>query len=155
MPPHVVAYNDIVQSFATNSSQQFDGHVYSLLRWLKDHFPEATKRAEVEAMFNRLDIFGKCAMLYLAAFLALCVSWLAWPQTLRASAVALLLVAFAGHTIGLLLRMYIQERPPVTSLYASAIFVGWAAVGARLALERIQRTGSGATVGAMSAFSPS
>ena len=62
------------------------------------------------------------------------------------------LVAFTGHTIGLLLRMYIQERPPVTSLYASAIFVGWAAVAASLALERIQRTGIGATVGAIIGF---
>ena len=106
-------------------------------------------------MFNRLDLFGKSAALYVAAFLALCVSWLAWPRTLRAMAIALLLVAFAGHTIGLLLRMYIQERPPVTSLYASAIFVGWAAVAAGLALERIQRTGIGATVAAMIGFPPS
>ena len=152
MPPHVVAYSDIVQSFAANSSQQFNGHVHSLLTWLKGHFPEASRRAEVEAVFNRLDLFGKSAALYVAAFLALCVSWLAWPRTLRAMAIALLLVAFAGHTIGLLLRMYIQERPPVTSLYASAIFVGWAAVAAGLALERIQRTGIGATVAAMIGF---
>ena len=152
VPPHVAAYSAIVQSFATNSSQQFNGHVHSLLSWLKAHFPEATRRAEIEAAFNRLDLFGKCAALYVAAFLALCVSWLAWPRTLRALAIALLLVAFTGHTIGLLLRMYIQERPPVTSLYASAIFVGWAAVAASLALERIQRTGIGATVGAMIGF---
>ena len=152
MPPHVIAYNDIVRSFATNSSQQFDGHVYALRHWLKNHFPEATKRAEVEAMFNRLNLFGKSMALYLAAFLALCISWLAWPQTLRSIAVALLLVAFAGHTIGLLLRMYIQERPPVTSLHASAIFVGWVTVGAGLALERFQRTGIGATVAALLGF---
>ena len=64
MPPHVVAYNDIVQSFGANSRNQFNGHVHSLLTWLKDHFPEATKRAEVEAVFNRLDLFGKSAALY-------------------------------------------------------------------------------------------
>jgi ABC-type transport system involved in cytochrome c biogenesis permease subunit len=152
MPPHVIAYNDIVRSFAANSNRQFNGHVYSLLTWLRAHFPEATRRAEVEAVFNRLDLFGKSIALYVAAFLALCVSWLAWPRTLRAMAIALLLVAFAGHTIGLLLRMYIQERPPVTSLYASAIFVGWAAVAAGLVLERIQRTGISATVAAIIGF---
>ncbi|MGB9274810.1 MAG: cytochrome c biogenesis protein CcsA [Terrimicrobiaceae bacterium] len=151
-PPHVVAYKDIVQSFATNSSEQFNGHIYSLLSWLRGHFPEAARRAEVEAVFNRLDLFGKSAALYVAAFLALCVSWLAWPRTLRALAIALLIVAFAGHTIGLLLRMYIQERPPVTSLHASAIFVGWAAVAAGLVLERVYRTGIGATVAAMIGF---
>ncbi len=152
MPPHIVAYNDIVRSFAANSSQQFNGHVYSLLTWLRGHFPEAVRRAQIEAVFNRLDLFGKSIPLYVGAFLALCVSWLAWPRTLRAMAIALLLVAFAGHTIGLLLRMYIQDRPPVTSLYASAIFVGWVAVGAGLVLERIQRTGIGAMVAAMIGF---
>jgi hypothetical protein len=100
IPPHVVAYNDILQSFATNSSQQFNGHVHSLLSWLKAHFPEATRRAEIEAVFNRLDLFSKCAALYVAAFLALCISWLAWPRTMRPLAIALLLVGFAGHTIG-------------------------------------------------------
>jgi ABC-type transport system involved in cytochrome c biogenesis permease subunit len=152
IPPHVRAYNDIVQSFGANSWSHFNGHVHSLLTWLKDHFPEATKRAEVEALFNRLDLFRKGAVLYLTAFLALCVSWLAWPRTLRSTATALLLVAFAGHTIGLLLRMYIQERPPVTSLYASAIFVGWAAVAGGGVIEHIQRTGVGAMAAAMIGF---
>jgi ABC-type transport system involved in cytochrome c biogenesis permease subunit len=152
MPPHVTAYNDIVRSFAANSSEQFNGYVYALLRWLKNHFPEPTKRAEVEAVFNRVNLFGKSMTLYMAAFLALCLSWLAWPRALRTIAITLLLVAFAGHTIGLLLRMYIQERPPVTSLYASAIFVGWAAVGAGLVLERIQRTSICATVAAIIGF---
>jgi hypothetical protein len=103
IPPHVVAYKDIVQSFATNSNEQFNGHVHSLLTWLRGHFPEAVRRAEIEAVFNRLDLFDKSAALYVAAFLALCASWLAWPRALRAMAIALLFVAFAGHTIGLLL----------------------------------------------------
>jgi ABC-type transport system involved in cytochrome c biogenesis permease subunit len=141
-----------MRSFAANASQQFNGHVYSLLTWMKNHFPEATRRAEVEAVFNRLNLFGKSAALYVAAFLALCISWLVWPRALRTIAVTLLLVAFAGHTVGLLLRMYIQERPPVTSLYASAVFVGWAAVAAALVLERIQRTGLSAMVASIIGF---
>ena len=152
VPPHVRAYKDVVESFSANSWNHFNGHVHSLLNWLRNHFPEATKRAEVEALFNRIDLFRKGVVLYLAAFLALCVSWLAWPRTLRSTAIALLLVAFAGHTIGLLLRMYIQERPPVTNLYASAIFVGWAAVAGGMVIERVQRNGVGATAAAMIGF---
>jgi ABC-type transport system involved in cytochrome c biogenesis permease subunit len=40
--------------------------------------------------------------------------------------------------------MYLQERPPVTNLYSSAIFIGWGAVIVALILERIFRDGIGA-----------
>jgi len=40
--------------------------------------------------------------------------------------------------------MYLQERPPVTNLYSSAIFIGWGAVIVALMLERIYRDGIGA-----------
>jgi ABC-type transport system involved in cytochrome c biogenesis permease subunit len=40
--------------------------------------------------------------------------------------------------------MYLQERPPVTNLYSSAIFIGWGAVLVALILERIFRDGIGA-----------
>ena len=56
----------------------------------------------------------------------------------------LLLLALAVHTFGLVSRMYLQERPPVTNLYSSAIFIGWGAVIVALILERIFRDGIGA-----------
>ena len=40
--------------------------------------------------------------------------------------------------------MYLQERPPVTNLYSSAIFIGWGAVIVALILERIFSDGIGA-----------
>src|SRR2546430_15773335 len=48
------------------------------------------------------------------------------------------------HTFGLVSRMCLQERPPVTNLYSSAIFIGWGAVIVALILERIFRDGIGA-----------
>jgi len=41
-------------------------------------------------------------------------------------------------------RMYLQERPPVTNLYSSAIFIGWGTVVVGIILERIFRDGIGA-----------
>ena len=45
-----------------------------------------------------------------------------------ASAVWLIALAFFIHTTGLIYRMVLQGRPPVTNLYSSAIFIGWGAV---------------------------
>ena len=65
-------------------------------------------------------------------------------SVLRRSAFYILLLALAIHTFGLFSRMYLQERPPVTNLYSSAIFIGWGAVIVALILERIFRDGIGA-----------
>src|SRR5438046_10666775 len=78
------------------------------------------------------------------AVLLACASWLGWSSLLRRSAFYVLLLAIAIHTFGLVSRMYLQERPPVTNLYSSAIFIGWGAVIVALILERIFRDGIGA-----------
>lgn len=62
------------------------------------------------------------------------------------------LIAFALHTIGLIIRIYIQERPPVTNLYSSAVFVGWVAVLMGILIERIYKNGMGNAVGAAVGF---
>jgi ABC-type transport system involved in cytochrome c biogenesis permease subunit len=106
--------------------------------------PKATKRASFEFLFNRLQPFSQSMALYVLAFLLACASWLGWSGVLRRSAFYILLLALAIHTFGLVSRMYLQERPPVTNLYSSAIFIGWGAVIVALILERIFKDGIGA-----------
>jgi ABC-type transport system involved in cytochrome c biogenesis permease subunit len=48
--------------------------------------------------------------------------------------------------------MYISGRPPVTNLYSSAIFIGWAAVAAGLALESVYRMGFGNVLAAIAGY---
>ncbi len=112
--------------------------------WFAKEQPNTTKRASFEFLFNRLQPFSQSMALYVLAFLLACASWLGWSSPLNRSAFYLLLLALAIHTFGLFSRMYLQERPPVTNLYSSAIFIGWGAVIVALILERIFRDGIGA-----------
>jgi cytochrome c-type biogenesis protein CcsB len=73
-------------------------------------------------------------------------------ETLRRSAYWLIVVGCVVHTCGLILRMALEGRPPVTNLYSSAIFIGWAAVLLGLVLERIYRVGIGLIVAAVVGF---
>ena len=50
------------------------------------------------------------------------------------------------HTAGLVSRIVLQGRPPVTNLYSSAVFVGWGAVVLGAILERLYRNGFGTAV---------
>ena len=103
-----------------------------------------TRHARYEFFFNHADPFTHSMFLYVVAFLLACLSWLGWSRPLNRTAFYLLLLALTVHTFGLFSRMYLQERPPVTNLYSSAIFIGWGAVIVALILERIFREGIGA-----------
>jgi ABC-type transport system involved in cytochrome c biogenesis permease subunit len=112
--------------------------------WFAKQQPNVTKRTGFEFLFNRLQPFSQSMAIYVLAFLLACGSWLGWTKPLNRAAFYLLLFALAIHTFGLFSRMYLQERPPVTNLYSSAIFIGWGAVIVSLILERIFRDGIGA-----------
>ena len=76
------------------------------------------------------------------------LSWLFWQRPLSRSAFILAAATFAFHTAALLMRMYVQGRPPVTNLYSSAVFIGWGAVALSLVLELIYKNGMGCAVAA-------
>jgi ABC-type transport system involved in cytochrome c biogenesis permease subunit len=142
--PIVTEYAIIGDAYRANDRSLFNDHLDQMTNSLAEGQPNATKRASFEFLFNFLQPFSQAMALYILAFLLACASWLGWSQALRRSAFYLLLLALAIHTFGLVSRMYLQERPPVTNLYSSAIFIGWGAVIVSLILERIYRDGIGA-----------
>ncbi|HXY60713.1 MAG TPA: cytochrome c biogenesis protein CcsA [Chthoniobacterales bacterium] len=142
--PIVADYAQIGDAFRAGNHAAFDQHVDAAANWFATEQPGAVKRASFEFLFNRLQPFTQSMALYVLAFLLACASWLGWTRTLNRTAFYLLLLALAIHSFGLFSRMWLQERPPVTNLYSSAIFIGWGAVIVSLILERIFRDGIGA-----------
>ncbi len=142
--PIVAEYATVGDAYRAGDHTVFNRHVQRMADWFAKEQPNATKRASFEFLFNRLQPFTQSMTLYVLAFLLACASWLGWSAPLRRSAFYILLLALAIHTFGLGSRMYLQERPPVTNLYSSAIFIGWGAVIVALILERIFKDGIGA-----------
>jgi cytochrome c-type biogenesis protein CcsB len=73
-------------------------------------------------------------------------------ESLRRSGLYLMILAGIVHTAGLVFRMVLEGRPPVTNLYSSAIFIGWGAMIFGILLERVYRIGLGTAVGSMAGF---
>jgi ABC-type transport system involved in cytochrome c biogenesis permease subunit len=142
--PIVSDYAAIGDAYRADDRMLFNQNVQLVTDWFAKAQPKAMQRASFEFLFNRLQPFSQSMMLYVLAFLLACASWLGWSDALRRSAFYILLLALAIHTFGLFSRMYLQERPPVTNLYSSAIFIGWGAVIVALILERIFKDGIGA-----------
>ena len=88
----------------------------------------------------------------MAAFLLAVVSWLKWPAELGRAAFGLMALAFALATAGIVARMWLEGRPPVTNLYSSALFIGWGAVALCLVLERINRNAVASAAGSLIGF---
>lgn len=142
--PVVREYAQVGDAHRAGNAAAFNEHVGALRGWFEKDKPRETSRAAFEFLFNHLQPFSQSMTLYVLAFLLACGSWLAWSEMLRRSAFWLLLLALAIHTFGIVARMYLQERPPVTNLYSSAVFIGWVTVIVALILERTFRDGIGA-----------
>jgi ABC-type transport system involved in cytochrome c biogenesis permease subunit len=141
--PVAKSYAQIGDDWRAGDATAFNRDVAALFAWMAEHQPRASGRAQYEFLFNNVAPFYQSMTLYVLAFLLVCGSWLGWSRTLNRSAFLVLLLALAVHTFGLVTRMILQGRPPVTNLYSSAIFIGWGTVILGLVLERIYRDGIG------------
>ena len=119
---------------------------------LEARFPALMSKVRFEVFFNRTAPFVVAMALYVLVFVLAAASWLNWPRALARSALWVLLLALAVQTFGLVARVYIQGRPPITNLYSSAVFVGWGCVVLGAILERIFGQGVGAVTAAVAGF---
>ena len=150
--PAVSAYATIATAFAANDAAAFNQAVDQYSAQLRQHLPGRVRKASVESLFNQLEPFYRAMVLYVLIFILACVSWLIWPERLGHYAYVLLIVTFVVHTAGLIARMYLEGRPPVTNLYSSAIFIGWGSVLLGIFLERFFRNGIGSATASIIGF---
>ena len=139
-------YAKMSGALAANSPDEFNSALRDLRSLITSAQPKAIAKARAETFFNQMEPFYNAMVIYVLAGLLACFSWFNLSETLRRSAVWLIALAFVIHTVGLVYRMVLEGRPPVTNLYSSAIFIGWGAVLLGLILEKFHKNGIGAVV---------
>ncbi|RKX33687.1 MAG: cytochrome C biogenesis protein [Verrucomicrobia bacterium] len=150
--PLIMRYAAVASACRPSDGQGFNRAVTELQATLSDQIPTESRKAAQEVFFNHFSPFYKSMVLYVVVFLLACASWLAPGKGLGRTALYLGGLALALHTGGLLFRMYVEGRPPVTNLYSSAVFVGWGSVLLGLFLERLFRNGIGSVTAAATGF---
>jgi ABC-type transport system involved in cytochrome c biogenesis permease subunit len=136
-------YTKMAGALAANQPDQFNAALADLRSQLVPNQAGALAKARAEVFFNQMEPFYNAMVIYVLAGLLAVFSWFNLSETLRRSAVWLVSLAFAIHTTGLIYRMVLEGRPPVTNLYSSAIFIGWGACLLGLILEKFHRNGIG------------
>jgi ABC-type transport system involved in cytochrome c biogenesis permease subunit len=153
LDPSTLAFARLGDAWRTGDAATFNATLAIHLPWLEKHWPDGFRKARAEAAFNRLAPFYVCVAVYVVAFLCALLSWLGSGRNLRRAGFRVLLIGLAIHTLGLIVRMALEGRPPVTNLYSSAIFIGWGAIVLSVALELFYKNAIGTAVAALTGFS--
>ena len=152
IPPAIESYATMAAALQNGDAGAFNSALADYRSSLVPGFSRALAKARAEVFFNQMQPFYNAMVIYVLAGLLAVFFWFNLSETLRRSAVWLIALALLIHTTGLIYRIVLQGRPPVTNLYSSAIFIGWGAVILGLILEKFHKNGIGAVVSAGMGF---
>ncbi|HET6440707.1 MAG TPA: cytochrome c biogenesis protein CcsA [Anaeromyxobacter sp.] len=144
--PQLVGWARLGKAWADQDAPAFNQAVADLWTFESAAAPAAARQGVREQVFNRASPFILGIELYVLALLVVFLSWLFKPEVLGPTSFVLLCAGALVHTAGLVSRIVLQGRPPVTNLYSSAVFVGFVAVVLGVILERMYRRGFGTLV---------
>lgn len=148
----------LATAYSSGNTADFNQAVAEYQAWLEPNFSREAAKGRAEFYFNRIQAFLHATIIYIAAFVLAGGALLTYSvsprlsESLRRSAFYLVVLAFAVHTFGLVFRMMLEGRPPVTNLYSSAIFIGWGACVLGMVLERVYKIGLGSAVAGLAGF---
>ncbi|WP_417848176.1 cytochrome c biogenesis protein CcsA [Thalassoglobus sp.] len=156
-PPAMELFLSMIDAYGAGDVEKFNTDLAKYQQVLAS-YPHTGEDAnimnktEFEAIYNRFDAFYVAGTLYVFAGILAAFGWLFLPQVFQRSAFWVLCTVFIIHTVALIGRIYISGRPPVTNLYSSAIFIGWAVVLGSIILEMVSKLGVANLVGAAAGF---
>ena len=156
--PAVGFFARMATAYGHGNAMEFNSAVAGYKNWLAPNFAREVGKGRAEFYFNQIKAFLHATIIYLVAFVLAGGALLTFgvsprlSESLRRSAFYLIALAFVVHTFGLIFRMALEGRPPVTNLYSSAIFIGWGACVLGLVLERVYKIGLGSAVAGLAGF---
>lgn len=107
-------------------------------------------RLNIEVLYNQIAPFQIAILLFAIALCFSLAHFAGKHKYLYRTGLVFLLSAIFVQCVGLAVRIYIMERPPVGTLYESILFVGVIAPLVSLFVERRLKNGSGILSGAIS-----
>jgi ABC-type transport system involved in cytochrome c biogenesis permease subunit len=148
------AWDSIGLAYRNRDQSALDGAVDNYLDSIRTQQGEAISWGGILAEYrlNGWSPFYLSSVMYLFTSFAAVFSWFLKPVWMRRFTWTLLLLTFAIHTVGLVARIYISGRAPVTSIYSSALAIAWGMVLSFLLIECGTKRGVANFMGGLSGF---
>ncbi|MEM7452798.1 MAG: cytochrome c biogenesis protein CcsA [Planctomycetota bacterium] len=144
-------FRRLAPAYRDKDAGTFNSTLVAYLDKVNTDSPEGMNVAGVklESFFNNFAPFYIGMVLFLVAFVVTTVGWIVWQKPMNQTASLLLVLAFVVVTAGLVMRVIISGRPPITNLYTTFLFVAAASVPFALVVERLTKVGAGNIVGSL------
>ncbi len=141
-------------AYRTRDADTFNGALKTYLAELKKDAPHgySVSRTGAELIYGGSHFFVNAMVIFLAAFLVATFGWVGYSVKFNQASLWLLGLGSFFLITGLIFRIYISGRPPVTNLYSSALFVTAVFVPLMMLVERMTGMGIGNVLGGMGAF---
>lgn len=142
-------WSELHYSYLKNDFHGFNSISRNLLEQslVRSNQLTSSSKMKWEKIFNQLDLFTNSAAFYILSFLLFAASALCYKKVLEKISFASLITGALIHGTGIAMRCFIMERPPVSSLYESIIFVAFIAVLLSIFLELRNKNSIGLFIG--------
>jgi ABC-type transport system involved in cytochrome c biogenesis permease subunit len=142
---------DAVTGYKENRQELFNTALITFNNSIREKAGDRIRERAVflEVFYNRLDPFYKTKFFYGFAVLFLLLSFVAARKWFYRLSFFLLIVGFLLHLLGVVIRMYIMQRPPVTNLYETFVFTGLITALLGMVLEFFHKRNLGILTGGL------
>ncbi|MEN8223694.1 MAG: hypothetical protein ABFR36_10640, partial [Acidobacteriota bacterium] len=150
--PHIFMIKKIAFSFRNSNQAEFDSNVIEFNNLINKSSKNLTDpgKIKMEIMYNKIDPFYKSEFFYGFSLLLLLFSYIKFKKLFYYSSYFFLILGLIPHTYGMIARMIIRNRPPVTNLFETFVFAAWITVILGLALELFRKKNIGILTGSLS-----
>lgn len=150
----IILWSQMSQSYAQGNDIVFNIAAHTYINSIRDLLSkEDLKKADkfsLELFYQESSPFTWSIMFYIFAFIFFVISFTSSKPLWYNLGLGSCLAGFIPHVLGLLMRIIIMARPPVSSLYETFIFVGIIAVFLGLIIEYYNRQWLGIVIAAIS-----
>lgn len=121
-----------------------DQEVYKFMSFAESQNPEVYQKGklkvETEVNYNTYHPFRFAYSFYLLAVFVLLFMWSTGSTKWTFLSWTLIAIGFLIHNYGFALRVYLTERPPVSNMYETVVWVAWGTVVFAAVLEWFHKT---------------
>ncbi len=123
------------ESALENSVQKFE----TIARAANPDLYPSKAKIQLEIQYNNLHPFKWSWIFYILGSIAALLAWILARDRLYRVSWLLVILGFLFHLYGFALRVYLTERPPVSNMYETVIWVGFGAVLFSMIFEAIYK----------------
>ncbi len=100
---------------------------------------DSTKKVSAEVFYNDAHLFRWSYVFYILSSLVILFIWIRNLQSGMYLAWGLVWIGFILHISGFLFRVYLAERPPVTNMFETVVWMSWGVLLFSMILEKIYK----------------